>query len=87
MLLMIDLNISLLIKNILESTTDERVIDTNRINRCGCDPAERGSDLAQGSSFPFGAYLGESAYAAGGHPLCHLARPRSKTHKHKQNKR
>ena len=65
---------------------NERDTDRNRNGDGGGVAAERGSDLAQGSSFPFGAYLGESSYAAGGYPLCYLAGPRSQTKKKNENR-
>ena len=65
---------------------NERDTDSYRNGDGGGVAAERGSDLAQGSSFPFGAYLGESSYAASGYPLCYLAGPRGQTKKKNENR-
>jgi len=54
---------------------NERDTDSNGNGDGGGVAAERGSDLAQGSPFSLGTYLGEPAYAAGWHPLCYITRP------------
>ena len=54
---------------------NERDIDSDRNGDGGGVAAERRSDSSQGSSFPFGAYLGESSYAPGWYSLCHVAGP------------